>query len=146
MRKINWNNGTVHLETIEDDRGKLCALEDFPFEVKRVFFIGDASKNTIRGEHAHFKEEQVIVCTGGCLQIMLYDGVGDTKTYLLKFGDAVYVPRLMWSNINFIEPFSIMLVLSSTLYDERDYIRELRHFETVKRGINFIFPRKDLGI
>lgn len=36
--------------------GKLVALEkgdDFPFEIKRVYYIWDTAHDVIRGKHAH---------------------------------------------------------------------------------------------
>lgn len=48
--------------------GKLVALEknsDFPFEIKRVYYIWDTVRHAVRGKHAHKDLEQVIICVKG---------------------------------------------------------------------------------
>ena len=48
-----------------DHTGSLVALEkgaDFPFEIKRVYYIWGTDKDVVRGHHAHKNLEQVIVC------------------------------------------------------------------------------------
>ena len=60
-----------------DKTGSLIALEkgdDFPFDIKRVYYIYGTEKNIIRGRHAHKNLEQVIVCTSGSCDFILDDG------------------------------------------------------------------------
>ncbi len=48
--------------------GKLVALEkneDFPFDIKRVYYIWGTDEKVVRGKHAHRKLEQVVVCLAG---------------------------------------------------------------------------------
>ena len=51
-----------------DHTGSLIALEkgeDFPFEIKRVYYIWGTAKDVVRGHHAHKNLEHVILCTSG---------------------------------------------------------------------------------
>lgn len=140
MCKIDWNHGVVHLKNFEDNRGKLCPVDllDLPFIPKRIFFTCDVPTGVVRGQHAHFTTKQILICSSGKLQIMLYDGLTDVKTYELSFSDAIYVPKLIWNEITFKEYNSVLLSLVSTIYEESDYIRGLKYFETIIRGIKRI--------
>ena len=54
--------GLIDLPQFADERGVLTSIESglvIPFEVKRVFFISDASGN--RGNHAHRFTTQLLV-------------------------------------------------------------------------------------
>jgi dTDP-4-dehydrorhamnose 3,5-epimerase-like enzyme len=59
-----------------DDRGTLVPIElsEIPFEVKRLFFVNNVPENVIRGNHAHFKTKQILICLTGKIEIILDDG------------------------------------------------------------------------
>lgn len=50
----------LNFEVHGDNSGKLVALEkgvDFPFDIKRVYYVWGTDKNVIRGGHAHLNLE-----------------------------------------------------------------------------------------
>ena len=60
-----------------DHNGSLVALEkgeDFPFEIKRVYYIWGTAKDAVRGRHSHRNLEQVIICTSGSCDFILDNG------------------------------------------------------------------------
>ena len=73
-----------------DHGGNLIALEkgkDFPFDIKRVYYIYGTKPNIVRGKHAHKNLEQVIVCVAGSCDFVLDNGHIDqigTHEELLK--------------------------------------------------------------
>ena len=55
-----------------DDRGQLVALEaleDIPFEIKRVYYIYDTLPDVVRGKHAHRCLEQILICVHGSCKL-----------------------------------------------------------------------------
>ena len=70
-----------------DHEGKLVALEknaDFPFEIKRVYYIWDTVHDAIRGRHAHKNLQQVIICVKGECDFILDDGKNKETIHLDK--------------------------------------------------------------
>jgi len=59
----------ISLPTFLDERGILTVAEKEPFEVKRAFWIYEASK--ARGQHSHRASEQLIVAVHGSFTVMV---------------------------------------------------------------------------
>lgn len=114
-----------------DERGKLIALEegiDFPFPVKRVYYMYDTVPGVRRGFHAHKKLEQVLVCVSGSCKILLDDGA-EKKTVTLEHPyEGLYIAHNIWREMFDFSPDAVLLVLASELYDESDYIRDYDRF------------------
>ncbi len=67
---------TYKYEIKGDERGSLIALEnniDVPFNIKRVFYIYDTLDGVVRGTHAHFLTQQLLVCVKGSCKVTLDD-------------------------------------------------------------------------
>jgi len=123
-----------NLESFKDERGALFPLEfkNLPFKPKRCFIVSDTPKNVRRGDHAHYKTEQYLICLKGEIDVGLRDAKGE-KLYTLYPMDAILVPRLCWDYQVFKTGEDILLVLASTDYDAEDYIESKQLFEeTVK--------------
>ena len=60
-----------------DDRGHLVIVEgdqDIPFEIKRVFYIYGSDKDVIRGRHANYNTEFVLINVAGTSKVKVDDG------------------------------------------------------------------------
>ena len=71
------DNCLVDFSVIGDKRGSLVSLEalkNIPFEIKRVYYIYNASSDLPRGFHAHKELQQVLICTSGSCRVILDDG------------------------------------------------------------------------
>ena len=120
-----------------DHRGSLVALEkgaEFPFDIKRVYYIWGTDKNMIRGRHAHRNLEQVIICTSGSCDFILDNGHERTTVHLDKPYQGLYVKSNIWREFTNFSPDCVVMVLASEHYDEADYIRDYQTFlsEVVK--------------
>ena len=127
MVKYDLLNFPVH----GDYDGSLVALEkgaDFPFDIKRVYYIWGTSKNAIRGKHAHKKLEQVIVCTSGSCDFILDDGHERTTVHLDKPSQGLHIKSNIWREFTNFSPDCVVMVLASEHYDESDYIRNYQTF------------------
>lgn len=114
-----------------DHRGSLVALEkgaEFPFDIKRVYYIWGTDKNMIRGRHAHRNLEQVIICTSGSCDFILDDGHERTTVHLDKPYQGLYIKSNIWREFTNFSPDCVVMVLASEHYDEADYIRDYQTF------------------
>jgi dTDP-4-dehydrorhamnose 3,5-epimerase-like enzyme len=123
-------------DIFDDNRGCLLPIEfnNLPFTPKRIFTVYDVPKNSVRGEHAHFKTIQILICISGKIEVVLHDGDSETKTIINK-GDSILVNNLIWDSQKFISKNSILLVICSTEYDKNDYIYDFNEFLKIKNEI-----------
>ncbi len=124
----------VNLPKIVDSRGNLTFVEQqnhVPFEIKRVFYLYDIPTAESRGAHAHRELHQFLICLSGSFDVELFDG-NDIKTvHLNRPWIGLHIPPMIWaSEVNF-DPGSICLVLTSDVYREDDYIREINEFHSL---------------
>jgi hypothetical protein len=131
------NCTTILLPRINDTRGNLTFVEQLnhvPFAIKRVFYIYDIPTAESRGAHAHRELHQFLVCLSGSFDVELFDG-NETKTiHLNRPWIGLHIPPMIWaSEVNF-DPGSICLVLTSDVYCESDYIRDLEVYRALATG------------
>ena len=126
----------VRFRSSLDERGSLTFAEggtdEIPFEIARVFWISETPPDTWRGDHAHYKSRQVLICMQGEVEVYLEDL--DGKKYHFKLDSAdqgVYIPELVWGKMQFHDN-AIALSLASDKFGEEDYIRDYTHFRSLK--------------
>lgn len=126
----------LSLPKIGDERGNLSIIEQIkqiPFEIKRVHWIYDVPGGLDRGGHAYKETEEFIVALSGSFDVVVDDG--DKKmTYPLNrsyFG--LYVPKGMWRTMTNFSTNSLALVLSSTEYDENDYVSDYEEYKAWRK-------------
>jgi len=126
-KKIN------QLTIFNDSRGDLIPIDfsNLPFTPKRVFIVSGVPKNTIRGNHSHFKTVQILICISGNIEVALHDGVSE-KITIIKKGEFVLVDKLIWDSQKFLSEDSVLLVICSTEYDKNDYILDFNEFLKIK--------------
>ena len=117
------------IEIFSDDRGDLCpsSFSNLAFNPKRSFIVYNVPEASQRGAHAHRETEQYLICLNGRIEVRL-DNANETKTWSLKKGEALYQNKMEWADLIFKESNSILYVISSTEYDESDYIRDYNTF------------------
>jgi UDP-2-acetamido-3-amino-2,3-dideoxy-glucuronate N-acetyltransferase len=120
------------LLAFNDYRGSLIPLEfsEIPFIPKRIFVVNNVPTNTIRGNHSHYTTKQLIICTNGSVDVILYDGINEITTNLQK-GDTILVPELIWDSQKFLTDNSEIIVLCSTSYDYDDYIFDFNKYLSI---------------
>lgn len=120
-----------HFPPHGDDRGQLVAIEameDIPFEIKRVYYIYDTAPDVCRGSHAHRCLEQILVCVHGSCKLLLDDGVTRQELILDSPTEGVYINNNIWREMYDFSQDAVLLVLASEHYDEADYIRDYQDF------------------
>lgn len=120
------------LQSFHDDRGRLQVAEfgqHIPFPIKRVFWISDVQKDSIRGEHAHKECHQFIIAVSGSVTIELDNGQ-DTKKYKLSSGiEGLHIVPKTWGTLFGFSENAIVVVLASHNFDEADYLRSYKDFQ-----------------
>ncbi len=114
-----------------DHTGSLVALEkgkDFPFAIKRVYYIWGTKQTAIRGKHAHRKLEQVIICTSGSCDFILDNGRKKEVVHLDSPSTGLYIKNNIWREFTNFSKNCVVMVLASEHYDEQDYIRNYKDF------------------
>lgn len=132
----------TELPKIEDPRGNLTVIEEenhIPFKIKRVYWIYDVPGGQIRGGHAFKQQQELVVALSGSFDVVVNDGKEKKRFHLNRSYFGLYIPAGLWRYMDNFSTNSVAMVLSSTYFDENDYIRDLEEFrnytkhEKVKR-------------
>jgi len=121
----------IDLRRIANPKGNLTPIEggvDVPFEIKRVYYLYDIPGGETRGGHAHRKLEQFIVAASGSFDAVLDDGEQRRRFFLNRSYHGLYVPKMVWRDLENFSSGSVCLVLASAHYEEADYLRDYRDF------------------
>lgn len=114
-----------------DERGKLVVIEggqSIPFDIKRIFYIYESDATVVRGQHANRNSEFVLVNVAGQSKVRITDGTEEFVVELNKPMMGVYIPQMIWKDMYDFSPDSVLLVLASTHYDEKEYIRDYNDY------------------
>jgi hypothetical protein len=115
-----------------DHRGNLTFVEGerhLPFEIKRVFYLYDVPAGQSRAGHALKSIEQVLVAVSGSFDVILDYGEGRFKITLNRPYIGLYLPSLVWRELENFSSGSVCLVFASDVYSEASYYREYADFK-----------------
>lgn len=121
----------IKFQSHGDERGALIALEEcknIPFTVKRVYFMYDTKEGVHRGMHAHKTLKQVLFCPCGECTIKLDNGKESVEVRLKDPTEGLVVEANIWREMYDFVPGTVLMVLASDYYDEKDYIRDYDEF------------------
>ena len=119
------------LPVVPDMRGDLSFAEIYqqlPFVPKRYFLVFNVPSKKVRGEHAHKKLHQFLVCVKGSCSVMVDDGKRREEYHLNSPGIAMHIPPMVWAVQYKYSSDGVLLVLASDIYDPDDYIRDYDQF------------------
>ncbi|MCP8464851.1 FdtA/QdtA family cupin domain-containing protein [Pseudomonas sp. ZM23] len=122
----------IDLPRILDPRGNLTFIEGgnhVPFDIKRVYYLYDVPGGAHRGGHAHRELHQLIIAMSGSFDILLDDGKTRFKYHLNRSYYGLYIPPMMWREIDNFSSGSVCMVLASAPFDEADYYRDYAEFQ-----------------
>lgn len=121
----------IDLPKIEDPRGNLTFIEEsnqIPFCIQRVYWIYDVPGGQVRGGHAFKEQQELIVALSGSFDVVLDDGKEKDTIPLNRSYYGLYVPKGLWRQMQNFSTNSLALVLSSTEFNEHDYIRDYKEY------------------
>lgn len=129
---------TIELPKISDPRGNLTFIESgrqVPFEIKRVYYLYDVPGGATRAGHGHKTLEQLMIAMSGSFDVELDDGRARKKYHLNRSSYGLYIPRMIWREIDNFSSGSVCMVLASELFDEQDYYRDYQGFVRAAKAL-----------
>jgi hypothetical protein len=128
----------VDLPRINDPRGNLTFIEGgkhIPFDIARTYYLYDVPGGAERGGHGHKDLSQLIIAMSGSFDVHLDDGFGKKSYHLNRSYYGLYVPTMIWREIDNFSSGSVCLVLASTPYEESDYYRDYQTFVQAAKAL-----------
>ena len=125
----------LNLKSRSSEEGSLVAIEelrDIPISISRVFYVYDSDSRN-RGNHAHFRARQCLICVNGGVIVTCSDGCEEVAFHLNSPDKLLYLPEMIWDSIDYVGTDTVLLVLSDSLYEARDYIETFEDFKKMKK-------------
>jgi len=122
----------------ESKKQKITIGNSLSFRIKRIFF-SFGNKNYFRGNHAHKKCSQLLICLSGSINIeTIYDS---NKKKIFKISknvnQALLIPPMVWNRIYFKTSNSLLAVLCDYKYDsKKEYIHNIDEFKKLMNKKN----------
>jgi dTDP-4-dehydrorhamnose 3,5-epimerase-like enzyme len=131
MRKID-DCRLIELPKVSDPRGNLTFIEGdrhMPFSIKRVYYLYDVPGGATRAGHAHKKLHQMMIAMSGSFDATLDDGHGGRRRFHLNRSYiGLYIPSMIWRDLDNFSSGSVCMVLASNVFEEDDYYRDYPPF------------------
>ncbi len=115
----------------EESNGVLFVYEcgrTVPFVVRRVFSV-TARGGDVRGDHAHRRCAQLLVCMHGSIRVQWDNGATTAEQVLADMGAGLLIPAGVWSTQEYMVDGTVLMVLCDRPYEADDYIREYAEFQ-----------------
>ena len=125
------NARIIDLPKIKDPRGNLSVIESsaqIPFAIKRTYLIYDVPGGQVRGAHSYRSQVEFIISLSGSFDVHLDDGSEKEVFSMNRSYYGLFVPNMIWRSMKNFSTNALCLVLSSTQFDEKDYIRDYELF------------------
>jgi hypothetical protein len=127
----------IDLPRVTDPRGNLTFVEagqTLPYDIQRVYYLYDVPGGESRGGHAHRELQEFIVAASGSFEVFVDDGTHTERFFLNRSYHGLYIPKMVWRELDEFSSGSVCLVMSSMHYDESDYYRDYDEFIGDVRG------------
>jgi hypothetical protein len=127
----------IDLPKIGDPRGNLTFVEGgrhVPFDIKRVYYLYDVPGGADRGGHSHKGLQQVLIALSGSFDVVVSDGFRTATRHLNRSYQGLYIPPMIWRELENFSSGSVCLVLASEPYDEADYYRDYQTYLRAMRA------------
>ncbi len=126
--KLEEQYKLIEFADLGDERGNLVVIEgegmNIPFDIKRVFYIYGSDSTVVRGQHANRETEFLLVNVSGNSKVRVDNGRESVVVELNKPRMGLYLASMLWKDMYDFSDDSVLLVLASRHYDEKEYIRD----------------------
>ncbi len=128
----------MHFPRVEDPRGNLTFIEGtrhIPFEIRRVYYLYDVPGGATRAAHAHKALHQLLIAMSGSFDVTLDDGHDRRRFHLNRSYFGLYIPPMIWRDIDNFSSGSVCMALASEFFSEDDYYRDYSEFRAAREAL-----------
>lgn len=127
---INFpSNGSLEIGYIA-----ISENNSLPFIPKRTFWAYHTPDSVVRGRHAHYDTEMILIAVSGYVTVTTEDTNGYIETFKLDSPKkGLFIPKMNWHTMKYSHN-AVQLVFASTEYNESDYIRDYKQFTNLKES------------
>jgi hypothetical protein len=127
----------IELPQRRDRRGNLTFIEggdQVPFEIRRAYWIYEVPGGASRGGHAYRELEEMFIALSGSFDVVL-DEVEKQRTVSLNRSYlGLYVPALVWRQLDNFSTNAVCLILASRPYEPEDYLYDRDAWREVRNA------------
>ena len=106
--------------------------DKLPFIPKRIYWTYFTPENVVRGHHAHYELEQILVAVAGKIEVNILLSNSQTFYFALESPNiGLFIPKMAWHTMKYSNN-SVQMCIASMEYDEEDYIRNFDKFQALK--------------
>lgn len=119
------------MRRVVDARGSLTVGEvptEVPFSPARYFAVFGVPSVELRGEHAHKRCQQFLICLHGSCRVLLDDGTQRCEVTLDRPDMGIFMPEMIWGTQYRYSADAVLLVFASRPYEADDYLRTYDEF------------------
>lgn len=134
MLSIHMENKKHYIYEVKpicEGAGSLAVLEEnnqIPFKIRRIFYEYDLKKYISRGSHANKNSRFCFIAVSGSCDVVVEDGKSKTTYKLDKPYKILYLDNMIWKTMTNFSNNCVLLVLSDSLYDPNEYIRDFEEY------------------
>lgn len=104
---------------------------EMPFDIKRCFWTYYTPQEIIRGRHAHYETEMILIAAAGKIIVQTEMPGAIKNEFILENPElGIFIPKLCWHTMQYSHN-AVQLVLVSSEYSEKDYIRSYEDFKKI---------------
>jgi hypothetical protein len=104
---------------------------EMPFDIKRCFWTYYTPQAIIRGRHAHYETEMILIAAAGKIIVQTEMPGAIKNEFILENPElGIFIPKLCWHTMQYSHN-AVQLVLVSSEYSEKDYIRSYEDFKKI---------------
>jgi dTDP-4-dehydrorhamnose 3,5-epimerase-like enzyme len=124
-----------YLVPFENVKKRINLGNNCPIKIRRIFF-SSGKKGSFRGDHAHKRCSQLLLCVNGSIKIETIFHTKIKKNYYISKNKnkALLLPPLVWSRIYFKNEKSLLVVICDYKYDNKnEYINSFKEFINISK-------------
>jgi hypothetical protein len=122
----------IEIPAMRGSQGDLAYIEggrSIPFHIERIFYIKDVPEGGTRAGHALKACEQLIIAIHGAFDVVADDGGTRERWRLERSSQGLYLPKMIWRELENFSPGAICLVLASEAFSDASYLRDYAAFK-----------------
>ena len=121
----------IQIPSFSDDRGTLSVIDwkdELSFTPERLYYIHNVTEGAKRAGHAHFREVELILSLAGRIRVTVDDGQTRKEFELDRPDVGIYIPRMVWHEVDGFSSGAVCAVLATGQHSEEDYCRDYQQF------------------